>query len=680
MAQELLDDFPDGAFFVPLADDTDSSQFVSRVAQQLDVKEGGRPLLENLKDFLRGKHLLLVLDNYEQLMSAAQVVAELLASASQLKILTSSRIALNLYGEREFPVPPLKLPTVASDATAEELAGNESILLFIQRARAAQPSFALTDENAHVIAQICRRLDGLPLALELAAARIKLLSPQAILSRLDDQLKLLTGGARDLPARHQTLRNTLEWSYGLLNQSEKTLYARLGVFVGGFTLEAAESVCNSDGSLDILEVVTSLVNNSLLRQENTGDGEPRFGMLETIRAYALEKLGESSELDAMRERHARYFGDIIINKAGRGMFSPNALYWLTWLEREYDNVRATLAWSLASPEGTELIGGLLFGLHWFWYRRGYFIEGRQWAEKALALPAMQAPSVQRGLALHCGGMLAVWLGKQDTGLAELQEGLGIGFRLEDGFMIAGLQAVNGVALVNMGRDGDAQPMLKEAKAFFKQNNLSYFVVLTQVHLGNAELGLGKLQEARASHEEALIEARALGEAWALAFTLTNLGEVARTQGHYDEAQNYYEESEALLRTSGDRGDMARLVHNLGYIALHEGDTVRAESQFRESLVMFRQLGNQRGIAECLAALGGLKARQGRAKWGANMLGAAESLLKSTGGAWWPADRVEVEQNQEIMQSALGVDEYKAAWKTGQSMTLEQAILFATSET
>jgi tetratricopeptide (TPR) repeat protein len=223
-------------------------------------------------------------------------------------------------------------------------------------------------------------------------------------------------------------------------------------------------------------------------------------------------------------------------------------------------------------------------------------------------------------------------------------------------------------------------MLEQAKAFFKEHSITYLYLLTLVHAGNAELGLGKPEQARAYHEAALIEARAIGEAWVLTFTLTNLGEVARTLGHYDEARIYYEESEALLRTSGDRGDMARLVHNLGYIALHEGDNVRAESQFRESLVMFRQLGNRRGIAECLAALGGLKARQGEPKWGAEMLGAAQTLLQATGGAWWPADRVEVELSREIMQSALGENEFTSAWKAGQSMTLEQAITFASNET
>ncbi len=425
VAQELLDQFPNGVYFVPLADDTDASQFISRVAQQLEVREGGRPLLENVKDYLRDKRMLLVLDNFEQLVSAAPVVADLLAAASQLKIITSSRIALNLHGERGFPVPPLELPQTENGLTVENLLGNESILLFVERAQAVHPNFALTKDNASAVAEICRRLDGLPLALELAAARIKLLQPQAILTRLDDKLKLLTGGARDLPTRHQTLRNTLEWSYDLLNQDEKILYARLSVFVGGFTLEAAEAVCNPDGKLDILESLTSLVNNSLLRQEETADGEPRFGMLETIRAYALERLAESGEMDALRAGHAQYYGGIILNQAGPQIYSSKALHWLNWFEQELDNIRATLSWGLSSPQGIQLGTGLVFMLFWFWYRRGHFMEGLEWADKYLAVPDVQNTPPLRALALASSGMMALWQGKQDIALSKLQEALAI---------------------------------------------------------------------------------------------------------------------------------------------------------------------------------------------------------------------------------------------------------------
>lgn len=676
VAQETLDQFPNGVFFVPLADDTDPDQFVSRVAQQLEVKEGGRPLLENLEDYLQDKRILLVLDNFEQLVSAAPVVAGLLAEAPWLKIITSSRIALQLQGEHEYPVPPLELPQADADASVEDLMENESVTFFVERARTVKPSFALTNENASSVTEICRRLDGLPLALELAAARVKLLQPQAILTRLDDSLKLLTDGARDLPTRQQTLRNTLEWSHSLLNDEEKSLYARLSVFVGGFTLEAAEAICNPEGKLDILEGLALLVNNSLLRQEESPDGEPRFGMLETIRAYALERLDESREMEAMQANHAQYFGDIILNQAGFQIYSSKSLYWLNWFEQEHDNIRATLNWCLYSPQGIQLGTGLIFMLFWFWYRRGYFSEGQMWAEKYLATSTVQDAPPLRSLALTAGGLMLLWQGKQEAALSQIEESLAIQLRLEDDRMVATGQMTKAIAFINMGRDGEARPLLQQSSTYFKENNQDYFHVLTLVHLGNAELGLGNLEQAQAYHTDAEAKARALDENWLISFALNNLGEVARTQGQYDRARACYEECETLLRSSGDRGDVARFVHSLGYIAQHEEDFERAEAQFKKSLAMFRRLGNRRGMAECMAGLAGLKARQGNAEWGAVMLSAAEAALKETGGAWWPADRVEVETNQQIIRSALSEDDLAAAQKKGRSMNLEQALAFA----
>ena len=679
VAQELLDQFPSGVYFVPLADDTDATQFISRVAQQLAVREGGRPLLENVKDYLSDKNMLLVLDNFEQLVSAAPVIAELLAAASQLKIITSSRIALNLHGEREYPVPPLELPQTENESAWESLIENESVILFVERARTALPNFALTKDNASSIAEICRRLDGLPLAIELAAARIKLLGPQAILARLDDKLKLLTGGARDLPTRHQTLRNTLEWSYDLLNQDEKILYARLSVFVGGFTFEAAEAVCNSDGNLDILESLTSLINNSLLRQEVTADGEPRFGMLETIRSYALERLTERGEMEAIQERHAGYYGNVIINQIGLNLYTAEATSWLNWLEREHDNIRATLTWSLATEQGVMRDAQMVNVLFWFWYRRGYTIESGMWANRILESPFIQEPSAIRAMTLFASGSSAMWQGNQDIALPKVMEGLAITQKLENMEVLPFMLMGSAVVLINMGRDSEAQPMMIQALALFKEYQIDPFIAITLVHLGNAELGLGHIEQARAYHEEALVKARVINENWIISFALNNLGEVARTQGRFDQARKYYEESETLLRATGDRGDVARFVHNLGYIAQHEEELELAESQFRKSLTMFRRLGNRRGISECLAGLAGLKAQQGQTVWGATLLSAAESLLKATGSAWWPADRVEVERNREMLRSALPADEFAKAQKTGEAMNLDQAIAFATNE-
>ena len=302
-----------------------------------------------------------------------------------------------------------------------------------------------------------------------------------------------------------------------------------------------------------------------------------------------------------------------------------------------------------------------------------------WTDRLLAAPSMQAPSPARVMILFANGSSAMWKGEQDIALAKVQESLAIVQMVENKEFLAFMLMGVAVVLINMGRDSEAQPMLEQAKTLFEENHIVPFHAITLIHLGNAELGLGHIEQARAYHEEALTEARAINETWMISFALNNLGEVARTQGQFDTARKYYEESEALLRTTGDRGDVARFVHNLGYIAQHEEEFELAESQFRKSLKMFRRLGNRRGISECLAGLAGLKAQQGQTIWGATLLSAAESLLKATGNAWWPADRVEVERNRAMLQSALGADEFAKAQKTGAAMNIDQAIAFASDE-
>jgi tetratricopeptide (TPR) repeat protein len=318
---------------------------------------------------------------------------------------------------------------------------------------------------------------------------------------------------------------------------------------------------------------------------------------------------------------------------------------------------------------------LLFALEWFWYRRGLCIEGSHWAEQALALPAVQVAPPLRGMALHTGGLMALWQGKQDAALSLIEESLELARTLEDDSWMAGSYMATAIVFINMGRDETAQPLLEKARLIFKEHN-AYFHAITTVHLGNAELGLGYPERARAYHEEAHREALAIGENWIRSFALNNLGEVARTRRQYDLARKYYEECVALLRDTGDKGDLARFIHNLGYVAQHEAEYHRAESHFRRSLTLFREFGNRRGMAECMAGLAGLRARQGQAEWGAVMLSAAESVLKITGGAWWPADRVEVEANQEYIRNALGEAQLVAAQAKGQAMTLEQALAFA----
>jgi predicted ATPase/class 3 adenylate cyclase len=368
VAADILEWFPDGAFFVELAPLTDPALLTSTVASVLGVREeGGRPVVEVLTAFLRDRQLLLALDNFEHLLPAAPVVSDLLRTCPGVKILATSRAPLHLRGEREYPVPALALPDPSRPEPVTQLIQYQAIRLFVERAQAAKPAFALTDENAAAVAEICRRLDGLPLALELAAARVKLLPPQALLERLDERLKLLTGGARDAPARQRTLRDAIAWSHDLLSPHDQTLFRRLAVFAGGCTLEAVEAVGNADGELDTLEGMASLIDESLLRQIDGPGDEPRFAMLETIREYGLERLEVSGESGTVQERHATYFASVA-EALRPHLYGPDQGRTIRQLEAEQGNLRAALAWAVEHADAA--IGlRLTANLRKFWLLR-----------------------------------------------------------------------------------------------------------------------------------------------------------------------------------------------------------------------------------------------------------------------------------------------------------------------
>src|SRR5215204_2923767 len=371
-AAELTDEFEDGVFFVALAPIAAPALVAPTIARTLGLTESGnQPPEELLKGYLRDRQTLLVLDNFEQVLESASLLDEVLSAAPDLKILITSRTPLRLYGEHEFPVPPLPLPDPGSLPPVEHLTRYGAIRLFVERAQAVKPDFSLTEENAWAVVEICARLDGLPLAIELAAARIKLLPPQALLARLGNRLKVLTSGARNLPERQRTLRSAIEWSYGLLDESEKILFGRLGVFSSGAALEAIEAVCDARGDLpvDVFEGVSSLLDKSLLQQRDGSDGEAHFVMLETIHEFALEKLEESSNAEAIRRGHAEYFL-ALAEEAEPGLWGPEDATWLDRLEQEHDNMRAALSWAIKYEEA-ELALRLGGALRWFWYMEGY---------------------------------------------------------------------------------------------------------------------------------------------------------------------------------------------------------------------------------------------------------------------------------------------------------------------
>jgi predicted ATPase/Tfp pilus assembly protein PilF len=678
VASRFLDHFPDGIVFVPLAEASEPNLVISKIAELLGVREGGsQSLLAGVKGYLRDKQMLLLLDNFEQVLDAAPRISELLVHAPKIKILVTSRALLKIHGEHEFQVPTLKIPDFNGSSTAAELEECESVRMFVERAKAADPRFALDDQNADIIADICRQLDGLPLAIELAAARVKMLPIKSLHNLLNRRLKLLTGGGRDLPERQQTLRNTLEWSVQLLNQKDQKLFARLGVFMGGVSLESAQEVCQfeDDSEEIIFNGIESLLNNSLLRVEHLDDIQPWFKMLDTIREFAQEKLAEYGELKHLQQRHAQYF----INKMAEVspmLSTREAERGLAWFENEHDNLRAALAYCLRDAALLELAPWLVTSMNWAWYRRGFLSEGREWANRLLHSSVAQGQTLARAYALWSSGAMAMWQGDLNQALTLLEEAVIVAKTCESPLVVAVILLFLGTTQVNRGEDELALEYLREARELFEQLSMPWYVAITLVHIGNATLGIGEPEKARQFLDQANAISQEIEENWLISLILNNFGEVARTEGDYHKAQNYYEESEKLLRVMGDKGDLARLVHNLGCVAWHMGELDGAEESFKESLAMFVKLGNQRGMAECLASLAGIWSEKGKVLASAQLLGAAQALLDDTGAHWWPADRVEVEGNLKKLQESMNSSQFETAWQDGRKMNLEAALAFA----
>jgi predicted ATPase/class 3 adenylate cyclase len=646
-AVDLVGRFAGGVFVVPLGHLAEPGLIPSAMAQALGVREAaGRPLLDSVRDAVGSRALLLVLDNCEHLLGAAPLVAGLLAACPALKVLATSRAVLRLSGEHALPVPPLALPEPSDPqgpARTDHLTECEAVRLFLDRARAARADFTLTQANAPAVAAICRRLDGLPLALELAAARVRLLPPRALLARLEHRLPLLTGGARDLPARLQTMRDAIAWSYDLLPAGEQTLFRRLGAFAGGCSLEAAEAVCatgdgggaggTGDVATDALDGLAALVDQSLLRRDEAGDdgGEPRFVMLETVREYALERLAASGEAAAVRGAHAAHFLDLA-ERAEPGLRGPEQAAWLDRLEREHDNFRAALRWAVERGEAD--LGLRLGGALWrFWYTHAHLSEGREWLTALLADPGA-GRSAARAKALAGLGTLTWFRGDDRAARSLVEESVAIGRELRDSPSLAA--------------------------------SLAWLGYVTQQ---------GDPAAARAWLEEALAIGREVGDGEVIAHALNLLGEVARCEGDYGRAAACYEESLAAARDLGERWRVAAALHNLGHIARHRGDPEGAAARFRESLAVARELGDTRLIAHCLTGLAGVAAT-GQPERAGRLFGAGAALFDAIGAGLDPADRAERDRNAAAARGALGEAPFAAAWEAGRALPAEEAIALA----
>jgi non-specific serine/threonine protein kinase len=603
----LIEQFKKGVWLVELAPLADPALVVQAVATTFQVREAaGRTLLDLLVDYLGPKSLLLMLDNCEHLVTAcAQLAGALLRSCPNLKILATSRAALGVAGEVTYHVPPLSRPDPKRVQSLEQLRQFEAVQLFVERSVSSQPQFALTDANGRAVADICHRLDGIPLAIELAAARVKVLTVDQIATRLQDRFRLLTGGSGTGLPHHQTLQATIDWSYGLLSEEERVLLRRLSAFAGGFILEAAEAVC-AGGTVepeDVLDLLTSLVDKSLVVAGGL-NGDVRHLLLETIRQYSLEKLAESTEVPAVRGLHMAWYLDLA-ERAEPELLGPDQAAWLDRLETEHDNFRAALEWTASGARDAEARLRLAGALHRFWLTRGHLTEGRNWLESAIEEPGGTA-SPARVKALYAGGVLA--FDQADYARADtlLEESLALSRPGSDKVPIA--RALTYLALIHRHR-GDyprAVLLLEESVALCRAAGHKWDLAQALRSLALAVRRMGDYDRATALLEESLPLWREAGDKSGLAKSLLSLGVVARLQGNLPRARTLLEESLALNRDLGHKSELAEALLSLGTVVKNEGDYARATSLYEECLVLSREMGLRLLVAAVLVNLANVR--------------------------------------------------------------------------
>ena len=644
VARELSGAYPEGARLVELAPLSDPDLVPQAVAQALGIRDQpGRPLADTLADHLRAKEeLLLVVDNCEHLVdAAARLAVVLLESCPRLRILATSREPLGVPGEAVWTVPPLSVPGGDREPTVEGLMRTEAVRLFLDRARSRLPGFRLSGENAGAVGRICRRLEGIPLVIELAAGRMGAMAVEQVAQRLDDSLKLLTGGGRTVEPRQQTLRATLDWSHGLLSETERRLFGRLSVFAGGWTLEAAEEVCSGEGFQrgDVADLVSRLVDKSLVVAGEEHEGALRYRMLEPVRQYGRERLKESGEDEGVRRRHAAFFL-ALAEEAEPELRGPRQGLWVQRLEQEWDNLQAAMAWLLGPRGETEGAARLGWALWLFWWVRGRFTEGRRWMEEALAKGGAM-PAAARARALFVAGMMA-------DGQADLRA---------------------------------AHPLVEEGLVLFEELGDKFGHACALGSAGLVEFGRGQDERGIALFEEASCLFLEAGEKFAAAFMLNFLAVVKLKRGSNARAKRLAEQGLSVFREIGGKQGISVALYILAMVAQAEGDYERAWGLLREALEPAAEVGDESNVAYCLQGLAALTASEGGVARAARLWGAAEALLETievTAYAHAP-DRALYERQVRSARAKLDGAAWQAAWAQGRAMTTEQAIEYALSE-
>ena len=674
VAGEIAEQFPGGVYFVSLSAIGEIGAMASAIGQAVGVREiGNKSPQESLMECVGSlsQPALLLLDNFEHLVSSAGFVSQLLTAGPKLKVVVTSQAPLHVYGEHEFPVPPLALPDPKSTPPVGMLSRLPAIALFVERAKAVKHEFALTKENATEVAAICTRLDGLPLAIELAAARIKLLSPSAMLSRLERRLNLLTGGARDLPTRHQTLRNTVDWSYSLLNGAEQTLLRRLSVFTGGCTLEAVEAVCDTKGDLglDVLDGMASMVDKSLVQQVEQVDKEARFFMLSTIREYSLERLAESKDESATRRAHAAYY--LVLAEEGAEEDIAARPEWLDRFEVEHENFRLAIDHLIKTEDadwGLRL-GAALFR---FWETREHLAEGRNALGRILGLEGTRARPKLRARLLFAAGVLAATQSDYDSARPMFEESMETCVQLNDNHGIAVALNAMGVNARDYGEFPAASRFFEQCVAIWKTLGEPAGIARALSNLASVMKLQGEYERASALYDECLTMFRQAGDGAGAAWTLNYLGDVAREKTDFVAARSFCEQSLSEFRQLRDSWGIASTLFDMASLSCDQGNNAEARRLYGESIKGFRELGYKRGIARALECLAVSAAAQSNAEQSLHLAGAAAALRQQLGAPLLPTEQRRLEQALEFARRALG-NAAGTAWMEGWATPVEQAI-------
>ena len=690
VAKEVLPTYPDGVWLVEFAPLGESVLIPQTLASVLGIQETrDYPVSTVLREFLRPRQLLLILDNCEHLIADVAAVAEtLLRTCPHLHILATSRETLNVSGEITFRVPPLRLPSLGWVHSLERVAEAEAVKLFVERARASLPSFTLTEQNAAAVAQICARLDGIPLAIELAAARIRLLQPEQIAARLDDRFSLLTTSPRDFPARHRTLQAVMDWSYSLLEREEQQLLNRLSVFACSFSLEGVEAICGVTGDQEEnIDLLARLVDKSLAVAEQD-EGGMRYRLLETVRQYAKACVVETGEEAALRERHARFYLALAENAEPKILGSERTGA-LKQIDRVYDDLRAALGWARLAGEG-ELALRLVGALFWFWHFRGYISEGRSLAEETIKAcgervgPGNSRQMTALGKALWSAGIMA-WI-QGDLAHAHKQYAAGISLLRETAFLDeAENQRILAHALSNLGLvvldEGEllqAYELTKEAVELARQWGTPWDLALLLYNFGEVTYARGDEASARPLLEESHQLFRQSGDKWGISIPAFLFGLIAGRQGDFAAARVHFEEALGLQREEGDAWGTVEALLLLGQAAQQLGDLRQAASCYEESLRLnTERVGDKSILVRTLYSLGNLALIQGHPERAAQLLSAFTALLKATGSTTRRSIlNQDDDQTVTSIREALGEKAFEMAWAEGQAMTMDQAIIFA----